>query len=80
MTYFNYVTKRKADLLRDNPPAVTPGYRILYGYRSGIGLQIIVGESVLTREIIDNAIRSFLAGDMAMVKDEQEVDQCASVK
>ena len=54
--------------MRDTPPVVTPGYRIQYGYRSGIGLQIIVEESVLTREIIDSAIRSFLAGDMPLIR------------
>lgn len=67
MTYFDYVTKRQVDLMRENPPVVTPGYRIQSGYRSGIGLQIIVAERVLTREIIDNAIRSFLAGDMPLI-------------
>ena len=53
--------------MRDNPPVVTPGYRIQSGYRSGIGLQVIVEESVLTREIIDSANRSFWAGDMPLV-------------
>lgn len=67
LTYFDYIDKRLAEVIRNNPPVVTPGYRIQSGYRSGIGLQIIVDESVLTREIIDSAIRSFLAGDMPLV-------------
>lgn len=67
LTYFDYIDKRLAEVMRDNPPVVTPGYRIQSGYRSGIGLQVIVEESVLTREIIDSAIRSFLAGDMPLV-------------
>lgn len=67
LTYFDYIDKRLAEIMRDNPPVVTPGYRIQSGYRSGIGLQIIVEEPVLTREIIDSAIRSFLAGDMPLV-------------
>ena len=67
LTYFDYIDKRLAEVMRNNPPVVTPGYRIQSGYRSGIGLQIIVEESVLTREIIDSAIRSFLAGDMPLV-------------
>ena len=66
LTYFDYINKRLAEVKRDNPPAVTPGYRIQAGYRCGIGLQIIVDEAVLTREVIDNAIRSFLAGDMPL--------------
>jgi len=61
-----YINKRLAEVKRDNLPAVTPGYRIQAGYRGGIGLQIIVDEAVLTREVIDNAIRSFLAGDMPL--------------
>ena len=64
LTYFDYINKRLAEVKRDNPPAVTPGYHIQPGYRCGIGLQIIVDEALLTREVIDNAIRSFLAGDM----------------
>ena len=67
LTYFDYIDKRLAEVMRDNPPVVTPGYRIQSGYRSGIGLQIIVEESVLTREIIDSAIRSFLTGNMPLV-------------
>lgn len=66
LTYFDYVNKRMAEVKRDNPPAVNPGYRIQPGYRCGIGLQIIVDAPVLTREIIDNAIRLFLAGDMPL--------------
>lgn len=64
LSYFDYINKRVAEVRRDNPPVVTPGYRIQSGYRCGIGLQIIVDEPVLTREIVDNAIRSYLAGDM----------------
>lgn len=66
LTYFDYIEKRQAEVMRDNPPPVTAGYRIQPGYRSGIGLQIIVDEAILTREVIDNAIRSFLAGDMLL--------------
>lgn len=67
LTYFDYIDKRLAKVMRDNPRVVTPGYRIQSDYRSGIGLQIIVEEPVLTRKIIDSAIRSFLAGDMPLV-------------
>ncbi|UZH01689.1 hypothetical protein OJ965_13300 [Pantoea anthophila] len=67
LTYFEYIDKRLAEVMRDNPPIVTHGYRIQYGYRSGIGLQIIVEEPVLTREIIDSAIHSFVAGEMPLV-------------
>ena len=66
LTYFDYIDKRLAEVIRDNPPVITPGYRIKSGYRSGIGLQIIVDESVLTRQIIDSAVRSFLSGDMPL--------------
>lgn len=75
LTYFAYIDKRLAEVLRDNPPVVTPGYRIQFGYRSGIGLQIIVDESMLTREIIDGAIRSFLAGDMPPVPLSKQNDE-----
>jgi len=66
LTYFDYIDKRLVEVTRDNPPVVTPGYRIQSGYRSGIGLQIIVEESVLTRKIIDCAILSFLSGKMPL--------------
>ncbi|KGD78829.1 hypothetical protein [Pantoea vagans] len=68
MTYHDYINKRVADILRDTPPVITPGYSIQHGYRSGIGLQIIVAEAELTREVIDNAIRTFLAGNMPSLK------------
>lgn len=37
------------------------GYRILPGYRGGIGLQMIVDADVLSRDVIEAAIRDFQA-------------------
>lgn len=70
LTFFEYTTKRQEEITRDNPPVITPGYRIQHGYHGGIGLQIIVDAPELTREVIDNAIRSFLAGNMPSITSE----------
>lgn len=67
LTYFDYVEKRIAEIARDTPPVIIPGYRILHGYSHGIGLDIIVDAPELTRGVIDNAIRAFLAGTMPAI-------------
>ena len=68
LTFSDYVDKRINEIVCDNPPAVKAGYKFLPGYAAGLGLQIIVAESVLTRDIIDNAIRAFLKGEMASIQ------------
>lgn len=67
LTFAEYADKREKEIARDNPPAGTPGYSILTGYRSGIGLEIIVDAPELSREVINAALRSFLAGDMPAI-------------
>lgn len=59
LTWSQYVDNLKIEIARDNPPKIHCGYRILSGYRSGIGLQIIVDSPLLSREIIETAIAVF---------------------
>lgn len=67
LTFSDYVDKRIEEITRDNPPVVKAGYTFLPGYAAGLGLQIIVDDPVLTRAIIDDAIRVFLAGRMPLI-------------
>ncbi|MEG2114174.1 MAG: hypothetical protein RRZ38_09815 [Hafnia sp.] len=67
VTFSEYVSKREVEIVRDTIPPVQCGHQIRPGYRGGIGLKIIVAEPVLTHGIIDDAIRSFLAGDMPLI-------------
>lgn len=61
LTWSQHVDNLKIEITRDNPPKIHCGYRILPGYRSGIGLQIIVDSALLSREIIETAIAVFRA-------------------
>ena len=68
VTFSEYLSKREAEIARDTIPPVQCGYQVHLGYRGGIGLKIVVAEPVLTREIIDNSIRSFLKGAMPKIR------------
>lgn len=71
LTWSQHVDKLKKEIVRDNPPAVYCGYRILPSYRSGIGLRIVVDADVLSRDIIEAAIADFLAkGEVNWVSPE----------
>lgn len=71
LTWSQHVDKLKKEIARDNAPAVYCCYRILPGYRSGIGLRIVVDADVLSREIIETAIADFLAkGEVNWVSPE----------
>ncbi|EGM6703824.1 hypothetical protein IIK97_004058 [Salmonella enterica subsp. enterica serovar Nigeria] len=61
LTWLEYIDKRTQEIARDNPPAVHCGYRILPGYRAGIGLQMVVDAPTLTVEVIEAAIADFRA-------------------
>jgi len=56
LTRSQYVDNLKTETARENPPTIYCGYHILPGYRSGVGLQIIVDTHLLSREIIEAAI------------------------
>lgn len=61
LTMNEHTDKRTVEIARDNPPAVHRGYRVLQGYRSGIGLEMIIDAEELTVEIIEKAIADFRA-------------------
>lgn len=61
LTRLQYVDTLKTEIVRENPPKIYCGYRILPDYRSGMGLQIIVDTHLLSREIIEAAIADFRA-------------------
>lgn len=61
LTWPQHVDNLKIEIARDTPPKIHCCYRILPGYRSGIGLQIIVDSALLSREIIETAIAIFRA-------------------
>ncbi|WP_449543581.1 hypothetical protein [Enterobacter ludwigii] len=61
MTIGNFVDKRAQAIVRDNPPPVYCGYRILPGNATGIGLQMIVEVDVLDRSVIEATISDFRA-------------------
>lgn len=56
MTVGNFADKRVQTIVRDNPPPVYCGYRILPGYAAGAGLRMIVEADVLDRSVIEAAI------------------------
>lgn len=59
LTFNDFIDKRALEIARDNPPAIYCGYRILPGYASGIGLQIVVEADRLNRAVIEMAIADF---------------------
>ncbi|EGG9814466.1 hypothetical protein ID007_004327 [Salmonella enterica] len=61
LTFHDYINKRQAEIASGSKPAVYASYRIIPGYGGGIGLSMIVDAEYLTREIVENAIRDFLA-------------------
>ncbi|CAM4394239.1 MULTISPECIES: hypothetical protein [Klebsiella/Raoultella group] len=63
LTWMEYIEKREQEIARENPPVVHCGYRILPGYVSGIGLQIIVDVDLLNRDVIESTIADFIARD-----------------
>lgn len=71
LTWREYTDKRAAEIARDKPPAVYCGYRIQTGYASGVGLQIMVDAEVLTVELIEAAVKDFLArGERTWISDK----------
>ncbi|MDE1488124.1 hypothetical protein KKI90_17745 [Xenorhabdus bovienii] len=71
LTWMEYIEKREQEIARENPPVVHCGYRILPGYASGIGLQIIVDVDVLSCDVIESAIADFIArGEQEWASDE----------
>ncbi|EHQ8162519.1 hypothetical protein Q6671_004568 [Salmonella enterica] len=71
LTRRQFVNKREAEIARDNPPVIYAHYRIQRGYRSGVGLQIIVDVPYLSRATIEMAIHDFLArGECNWTSDE----------
>lgn len=70
MTIGNFVDKRAQAIVRDNPPPVYCGYRILPGYAAGTGLRMIVESDVLDRGVIEATISDFRArGECNWVSD-----------
>ncbi|WP_245939531.1 hypothetical protein [Yokenella regensburgei] len=70
MTVGNFVDKRVQTIVRDNPPPIYCGYRILQGYAAGTGLRMIVEANVLDRSVIEAAISDFRArGECNWVSD-----------
>lgn len=70
LTFSGFVDKRALEIAQDNPPAIYCGYRILPGYASGVGLQMIVEAEKLNRAVIETAIADFRArGELNWVSD-----------
>lgn len=60
-SFYREIDKLEEEIARERPPEIYCGYRILSGYRAGIGLQMIVDASVLSRKVIEAAIQDFRA-------------------
>ncbi|MFA1644782.1 MAG: hypothetical protein ACDS79_04735 [Enterobacteriaceae bacterium] len=61
LSWSAYVEQQEEEIARNSPPAVYCGYRILPGFRYGIGLEMIVDADVLSIDVINTAIRDFWA-------------------
>lgn len=59
LSWSAYVEKQEEEIARNSPPEIYCGYRILPGFRYGIGLEMIVDADVLSIDVINAAIRDF---------------------